>query len=230
MSLTSAQIVADALAIAKCPGFTAQGGRALNLVLNDLVMHRNLKVNCIAATIAITNNSNGPFNLASNYLRTYDMFYVIDDVPYFLAPSSLAQYDSEPNKTTNSSYPYEWATDLSPVAGGLVGLMYIYPRSTKSVTITHRYMCKRDDIVTPEVSTAVPWFEDQDYLIHATALRMMRVTDDSRYGIFEGDCTRMLLHHLLTEGDEQQVLKTIGLDPRRFRSSMRFKPTKTDPW
>ena len=42
--ITSAQIVAEALAIAKCPGFTAQGGRALNLVLNDLVLHRDLKL------------------------------------------------------------------------------------------------------------------------------------------------------------------------------------------
>jgi len=230
MPLTSAQIVADALAIAKCPGFTAQGGRALNLVLADLVTHRNLKVNCITSEISVPANSNGPFNLPLNYLRTYDIFYMIDDEPYFLTPSSRVQFDSEPSKSTTSSYPNTWTSDLSPVANQLPGQLYINPRSNQQLTLTHRFMCKRDDIVIPETNQSIPWFEDQDYLIHATALRMMRITDDSRYSIFEGDCTRMLFHHLLTEGDEQQVLKTIALDPRRFRSNSRLKSTKTDPW
>ena len=83
MALTAAQIVADALAIAKCPGFTSQGGRALNLVLSDLVLHRNLKVNLVSNPITVLANTNGPFNLEPDYLRTYEMVYYINDQPYF---------------------------------------------------------------------------------------------------------------------------------------------------
>lgn len=230
MTITAAQIVSDALQIAKCPGFIAQGGRALNLVLSDLVLHRNLKVNLVSSTIPVVANSNGPFNLEVDYLRTYELFYLITDQPYFLQPSSRAQFDAEPNKSTTSNYPYEWATDLSPVATGLTGLLYIYPQSNTGLTLTHRYMIKRADITNPETSATVPWFEDQDYLVTATAMRMMRITDDQRYERFVGDCDRMLLTHLMTEGDEQQVVKEVKLDPRRFRVSGSVRPTKLEPF
>ncbi|OYV98222.1 MAG: hypothetical protein B7Z62_04350 [Deltaproteobacteria bacterium 37-65-8] len=230
MPLTAQQIVADALAIAKCPGFVSLGGRCLNLVLQDLVMHRNLKVNLVSTTIPVIANSNGPFNLEPDYLRTYELMYLINDQPYFLQPSNRQQFDSEPNKSTTSNYPYEWATDLSPVATQQPGLLYIYPQSNTGLTLTHRYMVKRADILTPESSATIPWFEDQDYLVTATAMRLMRVTDDTRYPGFEADAMRMLGVHLLTEGDEQQVVKEVKLDPRRFRIGGSLRPTKIEPW
>lgn len=230
MALTAAQIVADALSIAKCPGFTAQGGRALNLVLSDLVLHRNLKVNLVSTTIAVGANTNGPFNLEADYLRSYELMYLIEDQPYFLQPSTRLQFDSEPNKSTTSNYPYEWASDLSPIATGGVGLLYIYPQSSGAITINHRYFIKRADITTPETSSTVPWFEDQDYLVQATALRMMRITDDARTTTFEQWCEKMLQTHLVTEGDEQQIVKEVRLDPRRFRIGGMLRPTKVDPY
>ena len=228
--LTAAQIVADALQAAKCPGFTAQGGRALNLVLDDLAQHRNLKVNLVTSTIALAANSNGPFPVEANYLRTYDLFYLIDGDPYFLEPCSLRQYDAEPQQSGLSNYPYEFATDLSAVATGGVGQMYVYPKTPTPYTLTHRYYLKQPQITTPETSSTVPWFEDQDYLMVATALRMMRITDDARYDKWEADAEVMLRKHLLTEGDEQQVVKEVKLDPRRFHVGGRIKPTKLDPW
>jgi hypothetical protein len=230
MAISAATIVADALAIAKCPGFTSQGGRALNLVLSDLVLHRNLKVNLVSTTINVTANSNGPFNLEPDYLRTYELLYYINDQPYFLNPSNRQQFDSEPNKSTTSNYPYEWASDLSPVASGGLGLLYIYPQSNQNLTLQHRYMVQRPDITAPETSATTPWFSDQDYLIQATATRMMRITDDSRYSTFDAMCEKMLETHLMTEGDEQQVVKSVQLDPRRFRVGGGSKPTKTEPW
>lgn len=230
MALTAAQIVADACQIAKCPGFTAQGGRALNLALNDLALHRNLKANLFTQTIAVGINTNGPFNLESNYGRTYDMFYLVSDNPFFLTPISLAQYDAEPNKATVANYPNEWASDLSAVPSGGLGLLYIFPQSNTGLTLTHRYFGRRTDIVTPESSSTVPWFEDQDYLIRATAMRLMLITDDARKEQFEKDCEDMLRIHLMTEGDEQQVVKEIKLDPRRFRVGGSLRPTKINPW
>ena len=70
MPLTATRIVATALATAKCPGYTAQGGEALNAVLADLCMHRNLKKNLVTGSIVVPANSNGPFNLELTYLRT----------------------------------------------------------------------------------------------------------------------------------------------------------------
>jgi hypothetical protein len=230
MSLTAAQIVADSLSIAKCPGFVTQGGRALNLVLSDLVLHRNLKVNCVSASIPMAANSDGPFPLESDYLRTYELFYVIDGEPHFLTPSNRIQFDIEPNKTTTTNYPYEYATDLSAPTLVSAGDLYVYPQSNTGVTLTHRYMVQRPDITTPETSTVVPWFIDQDYLVQATAMRMMRISDDARHDAFAAECTRMLLTHLLTEGDEQQVVKSIMLDPKRFRVAGSLRPTKLNPY
>lgn len=230
MPINAALIVSDALSIAKCPGFTAQGGRSLNLVLDDLVLHRNLKVNLVSAPIAALVNSNGPFTLEADYLRTYELFYVINDQPYFLSPGSRLEFDEETSKSTTSNYPYEWATDLSPNATGSPGLLYIYPRSNSALSLTHRYFINRADITSPETSASIPWFSDQDYLIHATAVRMMRITDDPRHDTFAAECERMLLTHLLTEGDEQQVVKEVKLDPRRFRVGGALRPTKLEPF
>jgi hypothetical protein len=228
--LTSAQIVTEACAIAKCPGYIAQGGRALNLVLSDLVLHRNLKVNLISSPIVVPANSNGPFNLEANYLRTYDMVFYVTGEPFFLSPCSLKQLDNEQQQSGLSNYPYEWASDLSAVASGGVGKLYVYPQSNTGVTITHRYYLQQADITTPETSSTVPWFADQDYLITATAMRLMRITDDDRYNSFVKNCDELLGVHLLTEGDEQQVVKEMILDPRRFRVGGSARPTKIDPW
>jgi hypothetical protein len=230
MPLSASQIVADACSIAKCPGYLALGGRSLNLVLNDLVLHRNLKINLISSTIIVNPASNGPFTLEANYLRTYDLFYLVSGEPFFLNPCSLKELDQEPQAAGLSNYPYEWATDLSPNAAGLQGNLYVYPQSNSGVTLTHRYYLEQADIATPEASAVIPWFPDQDYLLNATAVRLMRITDDDRQGKFEADCERMLELHLMTEGDEQQVVKEVALDPRRFRVGGSNRPTKINPW
>lgn len=230
MPLTASQIVQDACQIAKCPGYTAQGGRCLNLVLQDLVLHRNLKVNLISNQLTFGANSFGPFNLESNYLRTYDMFYNVSGTPYFLNPSSLKQFDSENFLSGISNYPYEFATDLSGVPTNGYGLLYIYPSSSTEIVVTHRYYLEQADIDTPQTSAVVPWFSDSDYLVHATALRLMRITDDERYPVFVKEAEMMLKLHLMEEGDEQQVVKEVQLDPRRFRVASNSKPTKLDPY
>ena len=226
MSYTAAQIIADALAIAKCPGFLTMGGRALNYVLDDLSLHRNLKENLVTRTLIVPGASNGPFPLEADYLRTYDLWYLVDGTPYFLNPASLRELDQDNIQQNVTNYPYEWATDIS----GTVEQLYIYPQSNTQLSMTHRYYLRRPPIASPESSSVVPWFSDQDYLVQATAMRMMRVTDDSRYTTWVQDCEQLLKKHLMTEGDEQQVVKEVMLDPRRFRTSSRDRPTKLDPF
>lgn len=226
MPLTASQIVSYALQIAKCPGFTQQGGMSLNLVLQDLVLHRDLKINRVTNYIPVQANLNGPFNLEADYLRTYDLFFSQNNLPYFLHPISTQEYDAEFKDPSIANYPYEFATDLSPQATGGLGLLFIYPQSSGQITLTHRYMIQRADIATPETSALIPWFPDTDYLIQATAYRMMRITDDARHDAFLAEADKMLRIHLIMEGDEQAVVKSVMLDPRRFRSNRTLKPTK----
>ena len=228
--LTSQQIVADALAIAKAPGFTALGGRSLNLVLSDLVLHRDLKVNRKFLPFTAQAGSNGPFSLGSDYLRTYDMWYEVSNFPYFLFPLGQDQYDAMFKDPSIANYPYAFATDLgsAPVTGNKS--VFVFPQSNSSLTINHRYMRNRPDIPNPETSAVIPWFQDVDYLVHATATRIMKITDDQRYETFVAEGERMLKTHLIMEGDEQQVAKSIKLDPNRFHFNRAIRPTKESPY
>ena len=228
--LQSQQIVAQACAIAKCPGYLTQGGLYLNMTLEDLWLHRDLKINRVVEFITVQANNYGPFTLPLNYLRTYDLFFEQNNLPYFLNPISTEEYDQEFKDPSIANYPYEFMTTLldetSAQAAGSAGSLYIYPQSSGQIVLTHRYMVKQPDISTPEAATVIPWFPDQDYLILATAARLMRITDDVRRDSIVKECEGMLRTHLIMEGDEQQVVKSVRLDPRRFHTNRTLKPTK----
>jgi hypothetical protein len=228
--LQAQQIVSLACAICKCPGFTQIGGQMLNMALEDLWLHRDLKINRVTESILVQANNFGPFTLPLNYLRTYDLFFEQNNLPYFLNPISTEEYDQEFKDPSIANYPYEFMTILvdetTALAQNSAGTLFIYPQSSGQITLTHRYMVKQPDITAPETSTVVPWFPDQDYLIKATAARLMDITDDTRRESFLQQCQNMLRVHLIMEGDEQQVVKSVRLDPRRFHSNRSLKPTK----
>jgi hypothetical protein len=228
--LQAQQIVQRACAIAKCPGFTMQGGIYLNMTLEDLWLHRDLKINRVTESITVQANNYGPFTLPLNYLRTYDLFFQQNNLPYFLNPISTEEWDQEFKDPSIANYPYEFMTILvdetKAQAANSAGSLFIYPQSSGQIVLTHRYMVKQPDIASPETSTVIPWFPDQDYLIRATAARLMEETDDTRQDTFFAKCEAMLRIHLIMEGDEQQVVKSVRLDPRRFHSNRSLKPTK----
>lgn len=230
--LQSQQIVALACQIAKCPGFLAQGGQFLNMTLEDLWLHRDLKINRVTEFITVAANNFGPFTLPQNYQRTYDLFFQQNNLPYFLNPISTKEYDQEFKDPSIANYPYEFMTLLYDEDTALAqvppsaGQLFIYPQSSGQIILTHRYMVKQPDITTPEASAVIPWFPDQDYLITATAARLMQITDDARRPEFLADMDKMLRIQIIMEGDEQQVVKSVALDPRRFHSNRTLKPTK----
>lgn len=228
--LQAQQIVQRACAIAKCPGFTQQGGVYLNMALEDLWLHRDLKINRVTEFITVQANNFGPFTLPLNYLRTYDLFFEQNNLPYFLNPISTEQYDQEFKDPSIANYPYEFMTILvdegTAIAQNSAGQLFIYPQSSGQITLTHRYMVKQPDIQTPEISTVIPWFPDQEYLIRKTACYLMDESDDTRQEKFLAQCEAMLRTHLIMEGDEQQVVKSVRLDPRRFHTNRTLKPTK----
>lgn len=224
--MTAQQIVSTACSIAKVPGYTVQGGQFLNLVLQDLCLHRDLQMNRVTSTITIQAGTNGPFTLEGNYLRTYDLFYLQNGLPYFLNDISLKQYDAEFKSVGISNFPYEYATDLSPLENQQPALLYVYPQSSGQIALTHRYMLQQPDISNPQTSATIPWFPDQNYLIKATALQLMNISDDERQEMFTAQCESMLRIHLIMDGDEQSVLRSVELDPRTFRIRKSLKPTK----
>lgn len=229
MAFPASQIVSLACAEAKCPGFVSLGGNYLNLTLKDLWLHRALKVNRKTQMLTISAGTFGPFLLEADYQRTYDLFYLLNNLPYFLKPASMEMFDMQFKDPSISNYPYMYATDLSTAAQTLasVGGLYIYPQSSGSIFLTHRYIQKRDDIVSPETSATVPWFEDQDYLVKATAGRLMGVTDDQRQTKYMMDCESMLRTHLIMAADdEQQIVRMVKLDPWRFNNNRSARPTK----
>lgn len=414
--LTAAQICLLASQEAKGgTGMIAIAGQYLNLVLQDLVLNRDLKVNRVTQSVTVATGTNGPFALESDYLRTYDMFYPLqgpNGMTQFLVPITMEQYDAEFKATQTANYPYEFATDLStqaqtpapavpgvitsitplnrsggylskpavviadasggvgaaatasltaigvgidsagsgysegdiltaiggvftrplmfqwlssgqirqvidggaysvvpgnpsvlagfytetglsgtiPVSGGTganlkikviwglgdvtvnsggvnyspgttvvfpvggvsevppnvdgsyaftlgpsanvgsAGNFFIYPQSNGQLVLTHRYMRNQPDIVTPETSSVVPWFPYQDYLVKMTAARMMGATGDDRQSAYLAECENMLRPHLIMEGDEQQTVQAVRLDPRTFKSNRGLRPTKLNPY
>lgn len=388
-------------------GMVALAGQYLNLVLEDLKLNRDLKVNRVTQLVTVGTGTNGPFSLETDYLRTYDMFYPLQGPSgetQFLIPITMEQYDAEFKGTQTANYPYEFATDLSTqaqaasavTAGGAVtalpyaatgmgyltnpaftfggpgtgaagtatlqavaavifaagvgyvngeivtlvggtftrpatirivlsgsfyevvdggsytilpgtptnfgglnvtgaagslattggsgagltlmavwglgngvvtaggadyavapavtvtggtpntagtmtasvspittsgkGQFYIYPQSNGSLVLTHRYMRDQPDMVAPETSTAVPWFPFAGYLVKRTAASLMGVTGDDRQAQYLTDCENMLRPHLIMEGDEQQAVHRVRLDPRQFKSSRGLRPTKLNPY
>jgi hypothetical protein len=228
--LQAQQIVQRACAIAKVPGWLPQGGIYLNSVLEDLWLHRDLKINRVVEFVTVQANNYGPFTLPLNYLRTYDLFFEQNNLPYFLNPISPEEWDQEFKDPSIANYPYEFMTllydETTAQANQSAGQLFIYPQSSGQITLTHRYMVKQPDITTPEASQIIPWFPDSLYLIKRTAAELMSETDDTRMESFLAQCEAMLRTHIIMEGDEQQVVKSVRLDPRRFHSNRTLKPTK----
>lgn len=235
-------------------GMVILAGQYLNLALEDLMLHRDLKVNRFTQMVTIPPATYGPFVLETDYRRTYDMFYPVttsgaggsqSSEIIFLNMVTMEQIDAEFKSPSIADYPYEFATDLSTQAADAAtvlataaagtpttspGLFYVYPQTNGQIVVTHRYFANRDPISGPETSTATPWFEYTDYLVKKTAARMMGVTGDDRQAQYLADCENMLRPHLIMQGDEQQTVKSIRLDPRHFRSARGTKPTKTMPF
>ena len=231
-------------------GMVSIAGQWLNLVLEDLKLNKNLKVNRVTLSLTIQPGVYGPFPLEADYLRTYDLFYPLpvagggtaSSMTQFLTPVTMAQFDAEFKSPSISNYPYEFATDLSTQAqvwtGGVpgngtlisAGNLFVYPQSSGTIVMTHRYMKNQPDLVAPETSTNAPWFEYTEYLITATAGGMMGVTGDDRYSTYRQMAQDMLRPHLIMEGDEQEAVHAIELDPRKFKFKRGLRPTKASPF
>jgi hypothetical protein len=218
--LTAAQIVTIACQIAKCPGYTQIAGQRLNEVLFDLAVDQNLDSIRRTVTIVLDPNQQA-YALPANFLRAREVFYNVEGAVFVVVEIDLSEYDALFTGPNNSAYPYNFAVDQA------TNLMYFYPLPLVPLNVTVRYMDDTVEIANPDTSGIVPWFQKQSYLIERLAEKMMQITDDTRRLEFKATSDDNLRAYLkLNNGN---TLKTVGLDPRRFRGAGVLKPTKLYP-
>lgn len=247
MPLQAQQIVAKALAIAKCPGFTVQGGDALNEVLQDLAQTYDLEPARKAGSVLLSIGSNvgtvgigsGPYLLPADYLRMFkdDIVYQVFGVPYKMVNIDLDEFDNLVQQPGISNYPEQFATDASGGAITTYGVpvMYVWPPSGVSVLAQFRYWAQPPDIPNASVSTAIPWFPNDTYLITRVAGEMMKLTGDKRADAYLGDgpggAQGIINRYLKNMTDDEGRAKTVMLDRRRFgRSFQNVSQTKLLGW
>lgn len=244
MALTAAQIVTLACQDAKCPGFVAQGGQFLNASLQDLCQNYDLDAalgTFIFTFNSVTGNGSGPYTLPADFLRTQvkdgkdEFFYTINGVPYPLIQVTKAEYDWLVQTPGFSSYPYNYATDLSQTPAQL----FVWPPASGGYPCTMRYYKLMPDIVTPETSATVPWFKNTMILQRDVAGRLMGLTGDSRQAEYLGDDEQryplgvgtLLNKYLKNVEDREGAVHTVGRDRRRWgRPFDQLKNTKNIGW
>jgi hypothetical protein len=232
LSLTAAQICALAQQDAKCPGYSAQAGQFLNMILGDLCRTYDFELaaktqyfNFNPGLIAPLGNSiygSGPYPLNADFLRMRDdksAYWTLPGtgVVYPLIPCDLSEFDMMVQQAGTQSYPYIIATDMSlgdeTQQGDTTPVCYVYAPPSGAYPVTIRYFAQMPDIATPESSSTVPWFPHQGYLRKALAACLMGITDDARQPSWEQQGRRHVAPVSEPEGQPQQP----GLD-REARS------------
>jgi hypothetical protein len=245
MPYNASQIVALACSIAKCPNFTSQAGTFLNVILEDLCQTYDFALARGVFSFSFnsaTGTGSGPYTLPTDYLRTPrddDEFFTITGVPYRMTPIDYEEYLALPQTSGFQDYPQMFAVNVSTLQ--TLGYMteYFWPPPSGSYPVTQLYQKQMTAITTPETSTTVPWFPNQNYLITRLAGELMRITNDDRMQAFLSDSEEahpdgagsILRRYLKMKDDNTNRAKTVRLDKRRFGRAFNSLPsTKTIGW
>lgn len=234
MSLTAAQICTLALQIAKAPGFTSQAGQLLNAILDDLCQTYDFDIARGVTTFNLSPGANaanvgaGPYSLPADYLRARynEVFFTYSGVPYVLISIELAEYDAAVQTAGFASFPVYFATDMaaSPPA------MYVWPPSSGAYPMTVRYQKQMPQIATPESSSTVPWFPNQDFLITKLATDLMQITNDDRLASYVQLSDKKLQAYLKLKDDPEGHAQQVQLDRRSFKRMTNLPSTKLVGW
>ena len=254
MPLTAAQICAKAAGIARVPGFTAQAGDYLNVVLAELAQNYDFSslkqtYNFNFNTSQINYLGQAFQNFPAGYLRGIEKesFYLISGQPYPMIPVDQMEFDQLVQQAGVSGFPVFYTVDMSltgtsnSLAVGVPGALNVpvavfWPVPSGGYPVTIRYYSQPADIATPASSSQVPWFPNQNYLITRVAGQLMMDADDDRWKSYlsddqEGGSGYLLRHYLQMQGDKSDRSQTVKLDRRRFGASYeRLKVTKLLGW
>ena len=247
MPLSAAQIVSIAAQQAKVPNYTSQAGQLLNYILSDLCQTYDFDVakGTYVFNFSTSQPTNpavypnvlvggGPYPLPTDFLRMVDdkdaMWFLLG-VPYPMIPCDLSEYDNLVQQAGLESYPYILATDMSQTPPNLL----IYPPASGNYQAMIRYRRQMPDITTPEVSSVVPWFPNQQYLVTRLSGELMRISDDERAEVWLGDgdigAVGILRKYLQMKDDDTNRAKMVKLDRRSFGRKYSTLPfTKTVGW
>lgn len=223
MPLTSAQIITRACTIAKVPGYAVQGGLYLNMILSSLCQQYDFDF--IKQTQVITFNNNPIYDLEDDHLRTKEVFYNVNGNPFYLFQIPIETYHSLFNGPGVSNYPNKFAIDVSTTPNTIL----FYPPPSITQTCTINYYPQKDDITTPESSSVIPWYPDQEYLIRKVSANLMLESDDERQPLFELQAEKMLQNFLTMKDDKEGFSDTVKLSRERFRTGQSSNPNKAFP-
>jgi hypothetical protein len=99
---------------------------------------------------------------------------------------------------------------------GTPPIAYVWPPASGVYPLMVRYYSQMPDIVTPEMSTVLPWFSNQEYLRKKLAASVMELTGDARKTAYDAAAEIVLDKFLLMKDDDTNRAKRVTLDPRRF--------------
>jgi len=255
-TLTYAQIVARACAIAKAPGFTTQAGQYLNAILEELAQDYDLELAAkthwftmnpgATALFGLSVYGSGPMDLPTDFLRMKDAlsatYSIGDGVPRELIPCDITEFDQLVQQAGNQSYPRILAIDLSLSDSSQQGASepcpqaYVWPPPSGSFAAQFRYYPAANQIEDPATSAVQPWFPNSTYLITRLAGELMKETDDDRWRTFLGDgpegAQGILNRYLKNKDNQSNRAKRVRLDQRQFggASFQNLPNTKTLGW
>jgi hypothetical protein len=224
MPMTTAQIIARACSIAKVPGYSVQAGQYLNMTLSTLCQEYDFDYTQKTQEIPLT--SAQAYNLNSDSLRTKEVFYNLGGIVFYLYQIPIETFNALPNVAGGAGSPDRFAVDVSTTPHRIL----FYPSPNISQTISVKYFPQKADIVTPESDITIPWFINQEYLLHRVAACLMLDTDDDRQQSFESAAERMLSKILTMVDDKEGYSQTIKLSKERFRSGQNSNPNKAFPF
>ena len=179
----------------------------------------------------------GPYPLPTDYLRMAcnEAIYMVYGVPYVMVNIDLAEFDQLVQQAGINNYPQQFATNPADALLDGNASMYVWPPSGGSYLTQLRYWRQMPDIPTPESSSAIPWFPNDNYLLTRVAGEMMKVADDARWEKFLGEgpsgAQGILNRYLKLQSDDEGRAMTVKLDRRRFGQNFsRLPNTKTLGW
>ena len=84
---------------------------------------------------------------------------------------------------------------------------------------------------TPETSTNVPWFPNQQYLLRRLEAELMTIVDDSRQSDYMRQAEDQLRDYIKLKDDKEGHAQTVQLDRRQFSNNFsRLPNTKNIGW
>ncbi|MCI0557872.1 MAG: hypothetical protein MN733_05205, partial [Nitrososphaera sp.] len=212
--MTAKEIVTHATQIARVPGMMLQAGRILNQVLMELVQEYDLAIALRTNTVEINAaTGSGAYELPTNYLRmaSRGAVFEVNEIPYVLTQVTLMEFDALVGVQQGSSFPSLFATNVAASPP----FLFVYPPPQLTLTVRMRYYGTIPDIFSPENSSEVPWFTNQNYLVNRVAGELMRIAGDQRADVILGDgpsgCIGILRRWLNLQGDKEDTANVMIL-------------------